>query len=129
MSEKHLILKSEASDDDFPLQVKTPTRGPLAVDVTRLYRERGLFTYDPGFMSTASCESSITYIDGEEGVLEYRGYPIQQLAEQADYLEVAYLLLYGELPDRRQLDEFNRYHYAPHHAERNPHEFLYGVSP
>ena len=53
MSEKHLILKSEASDDDFPLQVKTPTRGPLAVDVTRLYSERGLFTYDPGFMSTA----------------------------------------------------------------------------
>jgi len=117
MSEEHLILKSEASDDDFPLQIKTPTRGPLAVDVTRLYGERGLFTYDPGFMSTASCESSITYIDGEEGVLEYRGYPIQQLAEQADYLEVAYLLLYGELPDGRQLDEFNNI--ITHHTMLN----------
>ena len=66
----------------------------------------GLMTYDPAFMNTASCRSAITYIDGDEGILEYRGYPIEQLAEQSTYLEVAYLLIHGELPTQAQLDEW-----------------------
>lgn len=108
MSVKHIVLENEPGFDEIPLPVKVPSKGPLAIDVTKLYRDHGLFTYDPGFMSTASCESRITYIDGEHGILEYRGYPIEQLAEQADFLEVAYLLLYGELPDRQQLEEFDK---------------------
>jgi citrate synthase len=76
------------------------------IDVRALYGKTGKFTYDPGFMSTASCRSSITYIDGDQGILQYRGYPIEQLAEQCTFLEVAYLILNGELPNRQQLDEF-----------------------
>jgi citrate synthase len=76
------------------------------VDISTLYRDMGVFTYDPGFVSTASCHSSITYIDGDEGILRYRGYPIEQLAEKSNFLEVAYLLLYGELPTIFQLEEF-----------------------
>jgi citrate synthase len=72
--------------------------GPAVIDIRKLFKETGLFTYDPGYMSTASCESRITYIDGEKGVLLYRGYPIEQLAQQSSFLEVCYLLLYGELP-------------------------------
>ncbi len=91
-------------------QVSLPVRagsiGPDVIDVTRLYRETGCFTYDPGFTSTANCSSRITYIDGEEGVLLYRGYPIEQLAEQSSFIEVCHLLLYGELPNREQLDWF-----------------------
>ncbi|HEX7073543.1 MAG TPA: citrate synthase [Hyphomicrobiaceae bacterium] len=91
-------------------QVSLPVRagsiGPDVIDVTRLYRETGCFTYDPGFTSTANCSSKITYIDGEEGVLLYRGYPIEQLAEQSSFIEVCHLLLYGELPTREQLDWF-----------------------
>ena len=75
------------------------TIGPQVIDVRKLYTEHGLFTYDPGFTSTASCESKITYIDGEKGILLYRGYPIEELAEKSDFLEVCYLLLYGELPN------------------------------
>jgi citrate synthase len=82
------------------------TLGPEAVDISSLYKEAGIFTFDPGFMSTASCHSAITYIDGEQGVLLYRGYPIEQLATKASFLEVAYLLLYGELPNERELVGF-----------------------
>ncbi|MBK1702759.1 citrate synthase [Thiococcus pfennigii] len=89
---------------DFPL--RRGTLGPAAVDISTLYRETEIFTYDPGFMATASCHSAITYIDGEAGVLLYRGYPIEQLATKASFLEVAYLLLYGELPSERQLLAF-----------------------
>jgi citrate synthase len=88
--------------------------GPEVVDIRTLYGKSGMFTYDPGFMSTASCSSSITYIDGDEGVLLYRGYPIEQLAQQCDFLEVCYLLWYGELPNRRQKDEFD--HIVTHHT-------------
>ena len=89
---------------DFP--VLTGSVGPDVIDVRALYAKTGKFTYDPGFMSTASCRSSITYIDGDQGILQYRGYPIEQLAEQCSFLEVAYLILNGELPNKRQLDEF-----------------------
>src|SRR5213596_625411 len=82
------------------------TMGPQVIDIRTLYAKSGYFTYDPGFMSTASCTSTITYIDGDAGVLLYRGYPIEQLAQHCDFLEVCYLLQYGELPNRSQKDEF-----------------------
>jgi len=80
--------------------------GPDVVDIRTLYAKTGIFTYDPGFLSTASCSSKITYIDGDAGVLLYRGYPIEQLAVNCDFLEVCYLLLNGELPDQKQKEEF-----------------------
>jgi citrate synthase len=89
---------------DFP--VKKGTIGPDVVDIGKLYGQSGAFTYDPGFTSTASCESKITYIDGDEGVLLYRGYPIEQLAEYGDFIETCYLLYYGELPTMAQRKEF-----------------------
>ena len=89
---------------DFP--VLPGTVGPEVVDIRTLYGKSGMFTYDPGFLSTASCSSSITYIDGDAGVLLYRGYPIEQLAEHCDFLEVCYLLWHGELPNRQQKEEF-----------------------
>ncbi|MFN4009390.1 citrate synthase [Pannonibacter sp.] len=82
------------------------TIGPSVVDISSLYKDTGMFTYDPGFTSTASCESKITYIDGDEGTLLYRGYPIEQLADHGDFLESCYLLLYGELPTRPQKEDF-----------------------
>ncbi len=80
--------------------------GPQVIDVRKLYANTGMFTYDPGFTSTASCESAITYIDGDEGILLHRGYPIEQLAEQSSFMEVAYLLMNGDLPDKDTLDKF-----------------------
>src|ERR1035437_7326211 len=90
---------------DFP--VYDGTIGPEVLDIAKLYNESGMFTYDPGFTSTASCESKITYIDGDLGVLLYRGYPIDQLAEHGDFLETCYLLLYGELPTPQQKHDFD----------------------
>ena len=81
--------------------------GPDVVDVHSLYKETGMFTYDPGFLSTAACRSSITYVDGHKGELLYRGYPIEQLADQCDFLEVCHLLLYGDLPDESQSNDFH----------------------
>jgi citrate synthase len=88
------------------LSVLTPTEGPPGVDVGGLLSKGGLVTYDPGFVNTAACSSKITYIDGDAGILRYRGYPIDQLAEQATFVEVAYLLIYGELPTAARLDAF-----------------------
>jgi citrate synthase len=88
------------------LPVLSGTTGPDVLDVQSLYKQTGMFTYDPGFISTASCRSSITYIDGEAGILLYRGYPIEQLAEQCTFLEVCHLLLHGELPDAEELKAF-----------------------
>jgi citrate synthase len=90
---------------DFP--VLSGSVGPDVIDIRPLYGKTGKFTYDPGFMSTASCRSTITYIDGDKGILMYRGYPIEDLAQHCDFLEVAYLILYGELPNASQRDEFN----------------------
>lgn len=89
------------------LPIRTGTLGPSVIDISQLSKQ-GVFTYDPGFVSTASCSSKITYIDGEKGILLYRGYPIEQLAEKSDFLEVCYLLLYGELPDTAEREQFNR---------------------
>ena len=91
-----LTDNSTGKSIDFP--VMDGTIGPRVIDVRRLYAETGMFTYDPGFTSTASCESAITYIDGDEGILRHRGYSIEDLAKHSDYLEVCYLLLYGDLP-------------------------------
>jgi citrate synthase len=89
---------------EFP--VMSGSVGPEVIDIRKLYGDHGYFTYDPGFTSTASCESKITYIDGDAGVLLYRGYPIEQLAEKSDFMEVAYLLLYGELPKSDEKESF-----------------------
>ena len=94
------------NDKDIDLPILTPTVGPDCVDIRKLYGQGGVFTFDPGFTSTAACESAITYIDGDIGELWYRGYPIEQLAEKSHYLEVCYLLLHGELPDKAQMEDF-----------------------
>src|SRR5690242_7239348 len=105
MADKTATLKlPDGNTLDFP--VLGGTLGPDVVDIRTLYGRSGMFTYDPGFLSTASCSSSITFIDGDAGILLYRGYPIEQLAQTCDFLEVCYLLLHGELPDRKQKDEF-----------------------
>lgn len=90
----------------YDFGINEGTVGPSVIDVSSLYAQTGQFTYDPGFTSTASCQSSITYIDGEEGTLLHRGYPIEQLAEKGNFVETCYLLLNGELPSRKQLEEF-----------------------
>jgi len=82
--------------------------GPDVIDIRKLYAQTGKFTYDPGFLSTAACQSNITYIDGDKGELLYRGYPIEQLAEQCDFMDVCHLLLYGELPNAQQQQDFDR---------------------
>jgi citrate synthase len=96
------------------MPVRSGTIGPDVVDVGRLYRDTGCFTYDPGFTSTANCSSKITYIDGDEGVLLYRGYPIDQLAEKSNFIEVCYLLLNGELPTKAEFKKFD--HTITHHT-------------
>src|SRR5690606_3328717 len=106
MSEKTLTLVSDADGKRLEMPVRSGTAGPDVVDIGALYKNMGVFTLDPGFVSTASCESKITYIDGDEGVLPYRGYPVDQLAERSSFLEVSYLLLNGELPTRSQLEDF-----------------------
>ncbi|MGZ9810532.1 citrate synthase [Pseudoroseicyclus sp. H15] len=98
----------QIGDDSYELPIHSPTAGPDVIDIRKLYGQAGVFTYDPGFTSTAACDSTITYIDGEAGVLLHRGYPIDQLAGQSHYLEVCYLLLYGELPSAKQLEDFEQ---------------------
>ena len=90
----------------YDFGINEGTVGPSVIDVSSLYAQTGQFTYDPGFTSTASCQSSITYIDGEEGTLLHRGYPIEQLAEKGNFVETCYLQLNGELPSRKELEEF-----------------------
>src|ERR1700742_3132606 len=92
----------------YAFPILSGTVGPDVIDIAKLYAQAGMFTYDPGFTSTGSCQSKITYIDGDAGILEYRGYPIEQLAEHGDFLETCYLLLYGELPTKAQKADFDR---------------------
>jgi citrate synthase len=102
---------------DYALPVLKGSVGPDVVDIRKLYADADVFTYDPGFTSTASCESQITYIDGDAGILLYRGYPIDQLAEHSNFVEVCYLLLHGELPSAKQYAEFDKaitYHTMVH---------------
>lgn len=107
MSNDVFVLTDPKTGKSIDLPVYQAVAGPATVDVTGLYRDFGVFTYDPGYTSTASCDSDITFIDGEKGVLLYRGYPIEQLAEKSTFLEVAYLLINGELPTATQLNDFN----------------------
>ena len=104
MDKKATLTLNDGRSLELP--VLSGTVGPDVVDIRALYGKAGVFTYDPGFMSTASCNSTITYIDGDAGVLLYRGYPIEQLAVRCDFLEVCYLLLNGELPNAAQQKDF-----------------------
>ena len=101
-----VTLTDNATGKAFELPVIEGSIGPKVIDIRKLYNQTGYFTYDPGFMATAACRSSITYIDGDEGILLYRGYPIKELAENSDFMEVSYLLLYGELPTPAQKKQF-----------------------
>jgi citrate synthase len=106
MSGKKALLTFPGSDKKIELDILSGTEGPDTLDIGNLYRDAGVFTYDPGFLATSSCNSTITYIDGDKGILRYRGYPIEQLAEKSSFIEVSYLLVYGELPDQQQLANF-----------------------
>jgi citrate synthase len=126
MGDSEKIARITAGDKAVELPVMEGTIGPRVIDVRKLYGATDMFTYDPGFTSTASCESKITYIDGDAGVLLYRGYPIEELARYSDFEEVSYLLLYGDLPNRRQRENFVRgitYHTMVHEQLR---EFFRG---
>jgi len=106
MTQKTASLTYNGKTTEYP--VYSGSIGPEVIDISKLYAQTGAFTYDPGFMSTAACKSSITYIDGEKGELLYRGYPIEQLAQKCDFMEVCYLLKNGELPNRQQYDDWVR---------------------
>jgi citrate synthase len=106
MTNQRSATLNEKTQAICELPILSGTTGPDVVDIQALYQKTGMFTYDPGFTSTASCSSSITYIDGEKGVLLYRGYPIEQLAEHCTFLEVCYLLLDGELPSTDEMQQF-----------------------
>ncbi len=121
MSKSSVTITDNRTGKSVELPVLHGTHGPDAIDIKSLHRELGMFTYDPGYVSTGSCRSAITYIDGDEGILLYRGYPIEQLAQHSSYLEVCYLLLYGELPSTEQMTEFRtiiRHHSMVHEGLR-----------
>ena len=111
---KNVVLSDAASGRQTELPVVTGTLGAPTIDIARLHKDTGYFTFDPGFVATASCRSAITYIDGDAGVLLYRGYPIEQLAKHSNFVEVAYLLMNGELPNAKELDGFQ--HEVTHHT-------------
>ncbi len=129
MGKETITITNNATgqSEEFPLL--KGTHGPEVADIRSLYGKMGIFTFDPGYKSTASCESKITFIDGEKGVLLYRGYPIEQLAEKSNFLEVCYLILYGELPDKKQDDHFVKmitHHSMVHEGFR---DFIKGFRP
>ncbi len=112
-----VTLTDDATGQSIELPVTGGTQGPKVIDIRKLYAQTGMFTYDPGFTSTASCQSQITYIDGDHGVLLHRGYPIDQLAENSDFMEVCYLLLHGDLPNGEEKLKFEKtitYHTMVH---------------
>ena len=109
MNEKNsgtFTLINDKTGDKYTLPVIDGTTGPSVIDVRALYGETDHFTFDPGYTSTGSCESALTYIDGDKGILLHRGYPIEQLAEHSNFLEVAHLLLYGDLPNQQESEKF-----------------------
>ncbi|MBI5178026.1 MAG: citrate synthase [Nitrospinae bacterium] len=140
MGKDTVTIINNATGQQVELPLMRGTHGPDVVDIGQLYPKLGIFTYDSGFKSTASCKSGITFIDGEQGVLLYRGYPIEQLAEKSNYLEVCYLLYYGELPTKEQYDHFVgmitrhsmineglRHFYSGFHASAHPMSIMVGV--
>src|SRR5699024_12117169 len=106
LSDKKVTLSVSGIDDAIELPVYSGTLGADVIDIRNLYGQAGLFTYDPGFLATASTESSITYIDGNKGELLYRGYPIEQLAQNCNFPDICYLLLNGELPNETEKQDF-----------------------
>ena len=112
----------------LPLSVAPATDGPSGLEIDALLRETGYTAFDPGFVNTSSCSSTITYIDGDAGILRYRGYPIDQLAEKSSFLEVSYLLIYGDLPTAAAARRVHRQHPDSHAAARRDEAVLRGVS-
>jgi len=108
MSTTKYELVNVATGKKSTMEARSGTLGPDCLGIGNLLKDQGVFTFDPGFMATAACDSKITYIDGDAGVLLYRGYPIEQIATKSSFIEVAYLLIYGELPTAQQLEEFDR---------------------
>ncbi|TNF97655.1 MAG: citrate synthase [Gammaproteobacteria bacterium] len=106
MANKTIKLTDQSSGEEFEFPLIEGVEGPMTIDISSLYKKTGYFTYDPGFLATASCQSTITFIDGDEGILRYRGYDIANLAENCRFLEVAFLLLYGNLPSSDELQGF-----------------------
>ncbi len=140
MSSETVTIIDDATGKKVQLPLLSPTSGPKTIDISSLYKELGYFTYDPGFSATAACTSSLTFIDGAKGILRYRGYPIEQLAEQSSFLEVAYLLLNGELPSEDDFFTFRgqiTYHTMVHeqlnhfisgfHYDAHPMAMMAGV--
>ncbi len=106
MTKNTVTITDNRNGNKVDLEILDPTIGSSTIDIRQLHNQLGLFTYDPGFQATASCKSDITYIDGDKGILLYRGYPIEQLAEQSNYLETSYLLMYGHLPSHVEYYDF-----------------------
>jgi citrate synthase len=133
MSEDTVTVIDNKTGKRVDLPLRKSTQGADAVDMNRFLKETGYFSYDPGFLSTASCQSALTYLNGEQGMLLYRGYPIEQLAEHSSFMEVAHLMLYGELPDRGQLQTFSEI--ITHHSMFNEavksffHAFYHDAHP
>ncbi|WP_322999651.1 citrate synthase [Castellaniella sp.] len=126
LSDKKATLSFSDGSPSVEFPVYQGTVGPNVIDIRKLYGQTGMFTYDPGFMATASCESAITYIDGDKGQLLYRGYPIDQLAQKCDFLTICYLIMNGELPNDQQKQEFDSL--VTHHTlvHEQMHTFLQG---
>ncbi|HST28685.1 MAG TPA: citrate/2-methylcitrate synthase, partial [Rudaea sp.] len=133
MSDKTVLLTDSASNKTSNLPLLSGSMGEPAIDIGKLYKDLGYFTFDPGFVSTASTRSAITFIDGDKGVLLYRGYPIEQLAKHSSFLEVAYLLINGELPNAQQFGAFEdevTHHTMMHESLKNfLHGFHYDAHP
>ena len=133
MSDKTVQLTDSESNQSSTLPLLSGSLGEPAIDIGKLYKDFGYFTFDPGFISTAATKSSITFIDGDAGVLLYRGYPIEQLAKSSNFLEVAYLLINGELPSKDQFTHFDdevTHHTMMHESLKNfLHGFHYDAHP
>jgi len=114
-----VTITDNATGKQLECPVLEGTAGPAVIDTKNLYKELGMFSFDPGFATTASCRSAVTYLDGEKGVLMHRGYPIEQLAEKSSFTEVCYLLIHGELPNAAQMEEWE--HSLKMHAMTHEH--------
>ena len=108
LADNKATLSFSNGSPSIEMPVYSGNIGPDVIDIRKLYGQTGMFTYDPGFLSTASCQSAITFIDGDKGELLYRGYPIEQLANHGDFLDTCYLLLHGDLPDVKQSTAFHK---------------------
>jgi citrate synthase len=129
LSDKKATLSFSDGSPSVEFPVHKGTVGPDVIDIRKLYGQTGMFTYDPGFMATAACESGITYIDGDKGQLMYRGYPIDQLAQKCDFMDVCYLILNGDLPNADQKQEFDSLVTNHTMVQEQMQHFLRGFRP